>query len=70
MKIDKKVIKEIKRYIESNDISINKLSKESGIPYHRLWTIINYNQAITLGDYLLICKAFKEPFDFFLPKEA
>ena len=68
--IDKEVIENIKRYIESNDISINKLSKEAGIPYHRIWLILNKNYAVKLGDYVAICKAFREPLDFFLPKEA
>ena len=68
MTVDKKVLASIKNYIFDNDISIKKLSKESEIPYHRLWTIINQNRKITIGDYVAICKAVREPLDFFIPK--
>lgn len=70
MDIDKKVIENIKNYVEDNDISLNKLSKASGISYHRLWLILNKNYTVKLGDYISICKAFKEPFDFFIPVEG
>lgn len=69
MDMDKAIIENIKDYIEDNDISINKLSKVSRIPYHRLWLILNKNYTIKLGDYIAICKAFREPFDFFIPKK-
>ena len=66
--MDQEVIKKIKRYIEINDISLTKLARTSKIPYHRLWVILNQSYTIKLGDYVALCKAFKEPFDFFIPK--
>ena len=68
MSVDKKVLDNIKRYILDNDISIPKLATESKIPYHRLWTIINQSSKITVGNYVAICKAVREPFDYFIPK--
>lgn len=69
MKVDGKVILKIREYIISNDISLKLLASASGISYHRLWAIINQNLTINLGDYLAICKAFKEPFDYFLDEK-
>lgn len=66
--LDKKVVDNIRRYVADNDISIQKLAKESNIPYHRLWTIINQNRKITVGDYDAICKAVFEPLDYFIPE--
>ncbi len=63
---DRIVIRKIKRYIEVNDISLNKLADASGISYHRLWTILNQSDTIKLKDYIAICEAFKEPFDLFI----
>lgn len=67
MTVDKKVLDNIKQYIIDNDISIQKLAKESNIPYHRLWTIVNQNHKITIGDYVAICRACFEPLDRFIP---
>lgn len=67
MNIDKEVIDNIKEYITDNDISLKKLAEESKIPYHRLWTILNQNYTITIGDYVSICIALREPFGFFIP---
>ena len=58
MTVDKKVLDNIKQYIFDNDISIQKLAKESNIPYHRLWTIINQNRKITVGS---LTSTAKEP---------
>ena len=55
-----------KKQVLYNDIQ--KLAKESNIPYHRLWTIINQNRKITVGDYVAICKALFEPLDYFIPE--
>lgn len=63
---DRIVIRKIKRYIEVNDISLNKLADASGISYHRLWTILNQSDTIKLKDYIAICEAFQEPFDLFI----
>ena len=65
---DKNVIDNIGQYIKDNDISLSKLSKATGIAYHSLWTILNQNDTIKLGDYIKICNAFDEPFDFFICK--
>lgn len=65
---DKEIIENIKQYIIDNDISIKKLAKESKIPYHRLWMIINQNNKITVGDYVAICRAVFEPLEYFIPK--
>ena len=65
---DKEVIKKINHYITVNDISITKLAAATGISYHRLWSILNQSGTIKLCDYVAICKAFKEPFELFLPK--
>ena len=63
------VINNIKNYIYANDISLSKLAKESGVSYHQIWAILNQSYTIKLGDYVAICRAFKEPIDFFIPKE-
>ena len=68
MSADKKILDNIKQYIIENDISLNKLAKETDIPYHRLWTIINQNNKITVGNYVAICRAVFEPLDYFIPK--
>ena len=68
MEIDQIVIKRIKEYIITNNISISKLATEARIPYHRLWLILNQSYTIKLGDYIAIVRAIKEPFDFFIPK--
>lgn len=68
MDFDKDVIKKINHYITVNDISIKKLAVASNISYHRLWSILNQSSTIKLSDYVAVCKAFKEPFDMFLPK--
>lgn len=68
MSVDKAVLNNIKQYIFDNDISMKKLAKESNIPYHRLWTILNQNSKITVGDYVAICRALFEPLDYFIPK--
>lgn len=68
MGADKKILDNIKQYIIDNDISIKKLAKESKIPYHRLWMIINQNNKITVGDYVAICRAVFEPLEYFIPK--
>ena len=67
MELDQIIIKRIEQYIITNDISLSKLAKESKIPYHRLWAIFNQSNTIKLGDYIAICRAFKEPLDFFIP---
>ena len=66
--MDEEIIKNIKQYIFDNNISVKKLSQESKIPYHRLWTIINQNRKISIGDYIAICREFFEPLDYFIPK--
>lgn len=66
---DKKVIANINEYINANNLSIKKIADEVGIGYHRLWSILVQSNSIKLSDYIAICKAFCEPFDFFLPKK-
>ena len=66
--IDREVINNIKNYILQNDISVKKLADESGIAYHRLWSILKQNSSIKIGDYIARCKACHEPFDIFIPK--
>lgn len=65
---DRTVIMNINDYIERNNLSIKKIAKESGITYHRLWSILNQSSSIKLSDYFSICKAFNEPVDIFFPK--
>lgn len=65
---DKEVIKNINKYIEKNDLSIKKIANESGITYHKLWSILTQTYSIKLGDYVAICKAFHEPLEMFFPK--
>lgn len=67
MKIDQEVIKKIKQYIITNNISLTKLANEAKITYHNLWVILNQSHSIKLGDYIAICRAVKEPLDFFIP---
>lgn len=68
MDIDRIIIENINQYISANDISPSKLAKESGMSYHKLWLILNKNYSIRVGDYYSICRAVKEPLDFFMPK--
>ena len=63
---DKKIINKIRDYILDNDISVYKLAEASGIPYHRLWFLLNKSQTINVADYIAICNAIKEPIDLFL----
>lgn len=63
---DREVIKAINNYIYKNDLSIRKIAETSGISYHRLWVILNQGNTIKLSDYVAICKACCEPFDYFL----
>lgn len=65
---DRDVIKNINDYIVTNNISISKLADAAHISYHRLWSILVKSYSIKLSDYIAICNAFHEPFDFFLPK--
>ncbi len=65
---DRNVIKNINDYIAANDISIKKLANAANISYHRLWSILSQSYSIKLGDYIAICNACHEPFEFFLPK--
>lgn len=65
---DSKVIANINEYINLNNLSIKKIAEETGIGYHRLWSILGQSNSIKLGDYISICRAFHEPFDMFLPK--
>lgn len=66
---DRKVIQNIKRYISENNLSIKKIANETKISYHRLWSILEQSNSIKLSDYIAICKACREDFDFFFPKE-
>jgi transcriptional regulator with XRE-family HTH domain len=66
--MDQKIIKNIYRYIYKNDISISRLANEAGMSYHRLWAILNQSYTIKVGDYVALCRALKEPLDFFIPK--
>lgn len=65
---DRKVIAKINDYISKNNLSIRKIAEETGIGYHRLWSILGQSNSIKLRDYIAICKACCEPFDFFLPE--
>ena len=65
---DNKVIANINAYINKHNLSIRKIAEETGIGYHRLWSILMQSNSIKLGDYIAICKACREPFDMFLPK--
>lgn len=65
---DRDVIKNINEYIRKNDLSVKKISNESGITYHRLWSILTQSYSIKLSDYVAICKAFNEPLEYFFPK--
>lgn len=64
-----KIINNINNYIMLNDISLKKLAVAAGIKYNSLWAMLNKHNDITLGNYIAICKALNEPFDFFIPKE-
>lgn len=65
---DQTVNKNINDYIIEHNYSLSKLAKASGINYPRLFNILKKNNSIKVGDYVAICKAVKEPFEFFLPK--
>ena len=65
---DREVIRNINQYILDNDLSIKKIANETGISYHRLWSILVKSGSIKLSDYIAICKACCEPIDYFLPK--
>lgn len=64
-----KIIQNINNYILENNISLSKLAKAAGIKYNSLWVMLNKHKDVTLGNYVAICKALNEPFDFFIPKE-
>ena len=68
--ISETAIKNIKDYIIANDISLTKLAKASGISYHKLWIILNQNYTIKLSDYIAICKALNEPFEYFIKEKV
>lgn len=65
---DNKVIANINEYININNLSIKKIAEETKIGYHRLWSILMQSNSIKLGDYIAICEACRETFDYFLPK--
>ena len=69
MGFDKKVIANINEYITANNLSIKKIADETGISYHRLWSTLSQSSSIKLSDYVAICRAFREPFDIFLPRK-
>ena len=65
---DQIVIQNIKAYIDKNNLALGKIAKASGISYHRLWCLFNKRGSINLGDYVALCRAFKEDLVYFLPK--
>ena len=64
-----KVTERINEYILVNDISLSKLAKAAGIKRNSLWKMLNVYKDIRIENYVAICKALNEPFDFFIPKE-
>lgn len=56
----------INDYIKTNNLSLPKIAKESGIDYYKLWSILNRNRDIKLTDYVALCRAFKEPLETFI----
>ena len=66
---DIEIINKIRKYINRNDISLKKLASASGISYHRLWSILNQSETIKVSDYIAICSAVQEPFDYFITKK-
>jgi hypothetical protein len=67
---DRKVIENIREYIIKNNLSVKKIGDETGIGYHRLWSILDRSKSIKLSDYVSICNACCEPMDYFLPEKG
>lgn len=67
--VDREVIKNINNYIKEYNLSVSKIAKEAGISYHQLWCLLTKRGSIRIGDYVAICRAVREPFDFFIPKK-
>lgn len=65
---DYEVLKRINLYISANNLSIEKIAKESGMTYIQLWSLLKRNKSIKLSDYISLCNAFNEPIDMFIPK--
>jgi len=63
---DKEVVRRINEYIKDNNLSLPKIASASGIPYQRLYHLLYNSQLIKLREYVILCRTFKEPFDFFI----
>lgn len=63
---DDQVITKIKDYCRINDISLSKLAKEAGLGNNQIYYLSCGKQIMTMEMYVKICKALKEPLDYFL----
>lgn len=63
---DQRVIENIKAYCKANDISLTKLAKASGMTGNQIYYLSSGKQTLTLDMYVRICKAVREPLDYFL----
>lgn len=63
---DREVSERISNYCRDNDISLRKLAKEAGLTNNQIYFITTHRSTISLDHYVRICKALKEPVDYFL----
>lgn len=64
--IDSKTKDRIKAYIEENNLSMPKIAEAANMTYIQLWSLLNRWKTINLGDYVALCRAFKEPLEKFI----
>jgi len=65
-KFDKIVAERIATYCKANDISLRKLAKAAGLTNNQIYFITTNRGIISLEQYIKICKALNEPFEFFI----
>lgn len=66
---DKRVSERIAKYCRDNDISLRKLAREAGLTNNQIYFITTNRSTISLEHYIRICKALKEPIDYFIRDE-
>jgi transcriptional regulator with XRE-family HTH domain len=65
-KFDEKVIERINEYISMNDLSHKKIAEEAGMTYQQFYQLRHKNQTIKLREYIKLCDAFNEPYEYFV----
>lgn len=66
---DQRVALRITDYCKEHDISMVKLAKEAGLTNNQIYFLTTNRQRITLEMYVRICKALREPINYFLKED-